>query len=164
MTPGTRTARPRFQATPALAAVCVGLVLTRPAMLNSEADTPSRAARSAVANTGGPHAVDTLEIKRTAKAFLAGYLAYVYGHGDARAVSDDTSKLARQLAQHPPVVPQGQTLLRPRVLGFTVSLITARQGEVAVLIADTEVLRYRLRLLLRREGSTWLTSGIEGRR
>jgi hypothetical protein len=103
-------------------------------------------------------------VKRTVDGFLQGYLAYLYGHGQADQIKDATVSFTRSLQAHPPHVPQGLDRLKPRILRL---LATPAQGGgglvgVTAIVSDEEVLTYRIPLALTSSRGRLLVSGLDG--
>jgi hypothetical protein len=101
------------------------------------------------------------ETKATAKTFLAGYLAYLYGQAPATQVKDATGMLVRAFERERLRVPPGIRALHPRIVGITVSPQTPGSVIATALISDTEVVHYPIRLILTETGSAWRVSGLK---
>lgn len=147
-----------------IAASTVLLAATRPATPPHPA--PHRVAASARGArrpaSGGPaaNAAPVARVAaRVAERFLQGYLAYLYGHAPAGALTDATPRLLRSLRAHPPIVPPAMRALYPRVLSLK-PLLAPRVG-VSALVNDGELASYHLALLLTPEHGRLLVSAVE---
>src|SRR5450756_52794 len=107
-----------------LAATALLLALTRPdGQPRRTTERPSRSlARSvpvihaqALQTSTAPLAP---AVARTARLFLAGYLAYLYGHTPASQIKGATPELLRSLEAHPPRVSPGMRSRDPRLLSI----------------------------------------------
>ncbi|HTU79419.1 MAG TPA: hypothetical protein VMF09_11720 [Solirubrobacteraceae bacterium] len=99
---------------------------------------------------------------RVAQRFLAGYLAYVYGHAPAAALTGAAPALVRSLRAHPSLVPPAMRALHPRLL--TLRPAAGRAGTIALdaLINGGELVDYTVELLLERDGRRLLIKAVEG--
>jgi citrate lyase alpha subunit len=98
---------------------------------------------------------------RTARAFLAGYLAFLYGHRGASAITGATPMLRRHLASQVLVVAPAQRRRYGRAIELTATVVGGG-WSVQVLIADGGVADYPLLLEITRAGGRWLVSGVGG--
>jgi hypothetical protein len=144
-----------------LVSVCVaGLTLTRPATpttRNSElssVSTPTQQDRPVVG-------VLSPAVKRAVDGFLAGYLAYLYGHGSASQVKDATVSLTRSLQANAPRVPQGLGELKPRILRLLTTRAPGGLVGVTAIVSDEEVVSYRIPLALTASRGRFLVSGLD---
>jgi len=142
--------------------VCLaGLLLTRPATPSSE--------RRFEGTSENPHERTSIKdslspgVRRAAEGFLAGYLAYLYGHGQANRVKDATASLTRSLEANPPRVPPGLDELKPRVLKLLAAPAPSGLIGVTAIVSDQEIVNYRIPLLLTRHQGRFLISGLDAR-
>lgn len=98
---------------------------------------------------------------RVAHRFLTAYLAYLYGHGRARAIAGATPSLTRSLRTRPPLVSPAMRRRNPRV--FSLRPMSAPAGTVGVsaLVGDGELASYKVGLLLERQHGRLLVSTVE---
>lgn len=148
-----------------LAAGTVLLAATRPARQHRAA--PPKA-------TTSPHSTPAASVPttnsapvapvaaRVAHRFLAGYLAYLYGHPPARAITAATPSLLRSLRARPPLVSPAMRARQPRVLSLRPMPAPTGTVGVSVLIGDGELADYSVGLLLQREHQRLLVSAVEG--
>ncbi|MDP2710337.1 MAG: hypothetical protein Q8O56_03885 [Solirubrobacteraceae bacterium] len=155
----------------------VGLLAVRPADRNGEIrapaasappiatapnDTPARREPSAGAEGAPPpEGIAAERVERTARRFLDGYLAYLYGHGRAGAIRAATPALARRLARNRPRVSPATRQRRPRVTDLSAQRLDPGRELVVAEIADGGVARYPLELVLVRRGGRWLVDRVE---
>jgi hypothetical protein len=99
---------------------------------------------------------------RTAHDFLAGYLAYLYGHAPASAVIRATQALSHSLLAHPPIVSPGVLAHHPRVLSLRGARAPLGLIGVSALVNDGELASYRVRLILTRTRGRLLVIAVEG--
>jgi hypothetical protein len=149
-----------------LAASAVLLAATRPAgqprqLAPRRPVAPAKDASRPQMPPAGSASIAPL-VARTARGFLAGYLAFLYGHAPASAVSGATQALLRSLRARPLIVSPGVRARRPRVLSL--SAISAPVGLVGVsaLLNDGELANYRVRLILTRARGRLLVAAVEG--
>jgi hypothetical protein len=103
------------------------------------------------------------EALRTARTFLAGYLAFAYGHGSASAVKDAASGLAAALRRRARLVPPALRRLHPRLVA--VRAATSSTGATIVVtgvVKDSEVVAYPIRVVLAEHGGRYLVTGLAG--
>jgi hypothetical protein len=105
--------------------------------------------------------VAPVPVVRTARAFLAGYLAFLYGHRGASAITGATPMLRRHLASQVLVVAPAQRRRYGRAIELTATVVGGG-WSVQVLIADGGVADYPLLLEITRAGGRWLVSGVGG--
>lgn len=93
-----------------------------------------------------------------ARAFLAGYLAWLYGHATANAIVHATPALADQLKQNPPEVPPTFRSLHATVITIAIH----RRGNGWQALPDITDGRetYKLVLTLTQTHNSWLLSSI----
>jgi len=144
-----------------LAAGTILLTATKPAQQPHHAASrrPGVALRSAPHPASTSSAADTAHV---AQRFLAGYLAYLYGHASATAVRDATPALLRSLRSHPPLVPPAVRARRPRVLSLHPAPAPLGLVGVSSLVNDGELVSYHVVVLLAPERGRLLVSTVEG--
>jgi hypothetical protein len=98
---------------------------------------------------------------RTARAFLEGYLAYLYGHAPASGVKDATRALVLSLAGNPPRVSLDMRARQPRVLALHPTPALPGQIAVDAVVNDGGLEDYPVGLLLARRGGRLLVTGLE---
>lgn len=109
----------------------------RPApSLAPESPAPAQAARAQAA----------------AQRFLDGYLAYLYGHGPARAIKGASLELRRRLEAQRPRVSPATRRRRGRVVDLSVRPLSGGRFAATVMIDDGGVARYPISLTLQRRG------------
>ncbi|MGA2452130.1 MAG: hypothetical protein ABSG93_01310 [Solirubrobacteraceae bacterium] len=100
------------------------------------------------------------EALRAARTFLAGYLAFAYGHGPASAVKDAASGLAAALRRRARLVPPALRRLHPRLVAVRSS--TGATIVVTGVVKDSEVVAYPIRVVLAAHGGRYLVTGLAG--
>jgi hypothetical protein len=95
---------------------------------------------------------------RAARAFLAGYLPYYYGHGPATNVRADTRTLARELTAHPSNIPPPMQTLEGQVAGIAMS--PAGGGWKALVNVHDGRSTYQLTLRLAPAGGQWAVTEV----
>ncbi len=98
---------------------------------------------------------------RVAHRFLTGYLAYLYGHAPAAAITAATPALLRLLRVRPPLVSPAMRARQPRVLALRPTSAPTGMLGVSALIGDGELAQYSVGLLLEREHRRLLVSAVE---
>jgi hypothetical protein len=93
-------------------------------------------------------------VKQTARTFLAGYLAFSYGHAPARRIRGATGSLRSQLAAHPPRVPPRERRRRPRVVLLQLDG-AGKTWAGGVALVDDRARRYSVGLTLARRDGAW---------
>jgi hypothetical protein len=121
--------------------------------------TPVEVAPAPRQHTTARPPVSPIAVVRTASAFFAGYLAFLYGHRGASVVTGATPALRHDLASRVLVVPPAQRRLYGRAINLTA---TAADGSwsVRALIVDGGVADYSIVLELTCAGGRWLVSGV----
>lgn len=99
---------------------------------------------------------------RVAQRFLAGYLAYLYGHAPITAVRDAIPALLRSLRAHPPLVPPAMRARSPRILSLHPAPAALGLVGVSALVNDGELASYQVVVLLTPERERLLVSTVEG--
>jgi hypothetical protein len=150
-----------------LAAGAILLAATRPSQpraVPQRATTSLDSARPAV--PAGPDAASAAPVApgaaRAARRFLAGYLAYLYGHAPAAAVTAAVPALMRTLRTRPPLVSPAMRARRPRVLALRPTSASAGRVGVSALVNDGELADYSVGLLLERGHRRLLIDAVEG--
>jgi hypothetical protein len=95
-----------------------------------------------------------------ARRFLAGYLAYLYGHGGVAGVRDASPALVRSLAAHPPRVSIDIRARQPRLVAL--APVAAPTGVVGVsaLVGDGGVADYPVVLFISERGGRLLVTAL----
>ena len=148
-----------------LALAAAGLILTAPTHSSAHRPGDAHTARSAVAASRWRWTpADAAAATASARAFLAGYLPYVYGQAPAVQVRDTTAALVRSLQRERRVVPPGITGLHPHVVALAVSPQEARDALAVAVVSDGEVVHYPVRVALTEAAKRWVVSGLESSR
>ena len=113
--------------------------------------------------TAATHAspADVASAKRAARAFLAGYLPYIYGHHGAARLRGASGALRHQLATHPPRVPARERQRHPRLVTVQSNGVSPDHAEIAALVDDGHR-HYTIVLELTRRGRRWLITSLQG--
>lgn len=98
---------------------------------------------------------------RVAHRFLTGYLAYLYGHAGAGAITDTTPSLARSLRAQPPLVSPATRQRYPRVRSLRPMSAPVGMVGVSALVGDGELASYTVGLLLERQHGRLLVRTVE---
>jgi hypothetical protein len=97
-----------------------------------------------------------------ARAFLAGYLPYSYGHGGADRIRAAAPRLRRQLAATPPRVPAAVARARPRLISVRALAATGgHRVDVVAVVADGQR-RYEIPLTVRVAGASSVVTAVSG--
>lgn len=99
--------------------------------------------------------------KRVARRFLAGYLAYSYGRGSARAIVGADRRLRERLAAERPRVPARERRRHPRVV-LVQSDGAGRLRARLVALVDDGRRRYTVALDLVRARAGWRVTAVGG--
>ncbi len=99
-------------------------------------------------------------LEQVSREFLAGYLAYLYGQGGAGQVRDATRQLLGSLQAHPPRASVDMRARRPRVLELQATPSVHGGLEMTATVGDGGVSDYPVVLLLARQGSRLVVSGL----
>jgi hypothetical protein len=151
-----------------LAATALLLALTRPdgqRQRTTERPSPSPARSASAVHAQAPEtstAPLTPGIARAADLFLAGYLAYLYGHTPARQIKDATAALLHSLEAHPPRVSPGMRSREARLVSLHTTQAPSGLLGVSVLVTDGGLVDYPIGLLLAPRGGRLLVSGLDG--
>jgi hypothetical protein len=100
-------------------------------------------------------------VRRVAARFLAGYLPFAYGRGEAVAISGLTSALRRRMLHERAGLTPVERRRRPRVVLLETTATTPTFVVATVVIDDGGVTIYRLRFELEGGGDRWLVSGLQ---
>jgi hypothetical protein len=101
-------------------------------------------------------------VTRAARAFLAAYLPYLYGHPHPGLVPAATAALRRELTHQALVVPPAQSRLRPRVVSLTTTRTPTGDWTARALITDGGVANYLIVLTVVGGHQGWLVGGVSG--
>jgi hypothetical protein len=152
-----------------LAATALLLALTRPdgqRQLAIERPSPSPARSASAARAHAPEtstAPLTPGIARAADLFLAGYLAYLYGHTPASQIKDATAALLHSLEAHPPRVSPGMRSREARLVSLHTTQAPSGLLGVSAVVTDGGLVDYPIGLLLLApRGGRLLVSGLDG--
>ena len=104
-------------------------------------------------------AVDVEASKRAARRFLAAYLPFTYGRGDARELPAAAPQLRAVLASEPPRVPATERDRVPRVVLLQSNGVSHDAAEL-VAIVDDGAGHYSVHLRLVNTASGWLVIGL----
>ena len=102
---------------------------------------------------------DVVATKRTARRFLAGYLAYTYGRQNAQRIASANAQLRRRLAAHPPRVPARERRRHPRVVLVQSNAVGRVRAELVAVIRDG-ARRYTVPLELTRGRDGWKVTAV----
>jgi hypothetical protein len=103
-------------------------------------------------------------VLRAGRAFLAGYLPYLYGRRPARQIEHTTAGLRRRLATNRPRVAPAARRRRPRVVALVGERVLERRGGwlLRARITDGDVAVYPIELLLEQHGQRLVVVQIGG--
>ena len=143
-----------------------------PARTTSPVPTPAPSPTAAPTATEDPHeegtrsagsanGADILASKRSARAFLAGYLPYTYGRGRAERIDAASAALRRRLTARRPRVPAGERRRTPRLELLQSDAVGGGRAELVALVADGRR-RYTIALDLARTRGRWTVTGVGG--
>lgn len=157
-----------------LVMAAVLLVLTRPSggvprHHAHHAAVASLVQSSQAAPAGGALAGTPLSgaVVRASRGFLAGYLAYLYGHAPASRIEDATPSLIASLVTNQPRVSPAMREHHARIVELQAAAPAPAAGLLCVraLINDGGLVDYPIVLVLEDEGDgRLLVSGLEGER
>ena len=151
-----------------LTAAALLLALTRPdgqRQRTIERPSPSPARSASAVHAHAPEtstAPLTPAVARTARLFLAGYLAYLYGHTPASQIKDATAALLHSLEAHPPRVSSGMRSRQARLVSLHTTQAPSGLLGVSALVTDGGLVDYSIGLLLAPRGGRLLVSGLDG--
>jgi hypothetical protein len=149
-----------------LTTVAVLLMLSQPASQASHIAHPSSHGRQAAPSTAAQPDAPALRIEAegVARRFLAGYLAYIYGHARVSQISDASPPLLRSLKALPPRVPPAARARDPKVIALQPTVASARQLGVRAVVNDGELIDYPVHLTLASQDGRLLVTGLDGPR
>jgi hypothetical protein len=101
-------------------------------------------------------------VARAADLFLAGYLAYLYGHSPASQVKGATTALVRSLQADPPRVSPVMRTRHAHVLALHTTPAPSGLLGVSALVNDGGLVDYPIGLLLAPRGGRLLVTGMDG--
>lgn len=162
----------RHTALAATAAVLIAAALLFALTSPAAPVTPARSATKASATVAtvdpSPRAPETSsrgalsrEVVSESRAFLAGYLAYVYRGGPTGRITDAARSLIASLEAHPPRVSPAMRASRPRVLELHVTPASSGQLGVRAVVNAGGLIDYTLGLTLASQGGRLLVTGVE---
>jgi hypothetical protein len=99
------------------------------------------------------------QAKLAARRFLAGYLPYSYGQGDARAINHADPGLRRRLSRERPRVPAQEQRRRPRVELLHADGAGPDRARMVALVSDGRR-RYKVDLELARARFGWRVTAV----
>jgi hypothetical protein len=160
--------RPRLFAI-AVAVIAAGAavfwLLDRGAPARPRAATPPPAAAfdapvaTSTATPAAASSTDVAHAKRAARRFLAGYLPYSYGRGDAGRIAAAGRELRDRLARQPPRVPARERRRRPRLVLVQTEGVSPAGASLTALV-DDGARRYSVALELARTPAGWNVTDV----
>lgn len=96
--------------------------------------------------------------ERAARRFLDGYLAYLYGRGDARGIEAASAALAVRLRREQPRVSPATRRREPSVVDVSARRLDAVRYQVAATVADGGVVEYPIELTVARHDGDWVVT------
>jgi hypothetical protein len=136
-----------WRATPAPSAATALVPVSTPQAPSEESDVQ-------------PAVGDVRRSKQAARRFLAGYLPFTYGHGNAAAIAAATPELRAELARQRPRVPVAERRRHPRLELLQTNGVSRERATLAALVHDGHR-RYTVRLELASTARGWLVTGLE---
>jgi hypothetical protein len=109
------------------------------------------------------HAHLSHEAEQVTRRFLAGYLAYAYGHGGADQIIGADRSLRSSLQATYVLASPAQRARRPRVISLRPAVAEGKLS-VAAVVNDGGLVDYRLDITLAFEDGRLLVSGVDGAR
>jgi hypothetical protein len=140
--------------------VALLLTLTQPARPANQTNVPAVKVETTVKRQ---HASLVREAKQVTRRFLAGYLAYAYGHGRADQITDAAQSLTSSLDATHMLAPPAQRARRPRVISLQSATVDGKL-KVAAVVNDGGLVDYQLEVTLAFEDGRLLASGLDGTR
>lgn len=130
------------------------------ALLLSTVNQPVTSHRRLTSTAGSSRAAVLLTpaAARVARRFLAGYLAFIYGHASASWITDATPQLKRSLQTSPPVLTPAVRERHARILRLSGTPARAGRLGVSARINSGQLPDYTLGLLLGSEHHHLLVS------
>jgi hypothetical protein len=158
----------------AMAVVAVLLAATLLLTLTTPAHEKTGRARRAATHAPSRGAVDqgvpsgeagsiSQAVVRAARVFLAGYLAYAYGHATASEIEDATPMLIALLAAHPPRLTPGMRDMQPRVIELRSAPASLGAIGVRAIVNDGGLIDYPVQLLIEIHEQRPLVDALEPR-
>ncbi len=151
-----------------LIAAAILLALSRPggqSRRTTERPSPSLARSASAVHAQAPEtstAPLTSAVARTSRLFLAGYLAYLYGHTSAGQIKSATAALRRSLEAHPPRVSPSMRSREARLVSLHTTPAPSGLVGVSALVTDGGLVDYPIGLLLASRGGRLLVTGLDG--
>ncbi|HEY4896587.1 MAG TPA: hypothetical protein VII01_10905 [Solirubrobacteraceae bacterium] len=151
-----------------LIAAAILLALTRPGgqpHRTTGRPSPSLARGASAVHAPAPAtstAPLTPAVARTSRLFLAGYLAYLYGHTPASHIKGSTAALLHSLEDHPPRISPGMRSREARLVSLHATPAPSGLLGVSALVTDGGLIDYPIGLLLAFRGGRLLVSGLDG--
>ena len=99
---------------------------------------------------------------QAARAFLAGYLPWLYGQGGLRAIADATANLVADLQRRPPRVPLTMRSLHPKLAAIALQRHRGDWQAIPNITDGGET--YELVLTITQTRGRWLVSGVSNPR
>jgi len=97
-----------------------------------------------------------------ARAFLRGYLAYLYGHAPAREIRGAGPRLVRRLERERPRVSPATRQRHPRIIEIAARPVAGGRVATTASIADGGVAHYAITVTLQRHRGRWEAVGLSG--
>lgn len=101
-------------------------------------------------------------VEHVAGEFVAGYLAYVYGHAPASHIKGATGGLVRSLKDRAPRVSPSMRASHPRVIALRPATTPAGRVGVTAIVNDGGLVDYSISVFLARQGRLLLVTGLGG--
>jgi hypothetical protein len=149
-----------------LTAIGVLLTLGQPASQASHIAHPPSHGWQAVPDTTAqldPPAL-AAEAEGVARRFLAGYLAYTYGHARASQIADAGRSLIHSLQERPAHVPPAARARHPKVIALQSTAAPAGQLGVRAVVNDGGLIDFPIDLTLASQDGRLLVTGLDGAR
>jgi hypothetical protein len=130
------------------------------ARLARDAGLDSAKALPSLTRSSGAARQAVAQARSAARAFLAGYLAFVRRGGSSRRIQHASPQLLRELRRQPPRVTPAQEAARTRVRRLVIKATPNLTARVTATLSDVGGPTYRLVLYLERRRSGWLVTRI----
>jgi len=98
-------------------------------------------------------------VRSSARAFLHGYLAWLYGHAPATAITRATPSLIRRLKHNPPRIPPTFLSLHGHTAALDVRPAAADTWKAVAAVTDSQN-TYNLALSLAQRNGRWLVTSV----
>jgi hypothetical protein len=144
-----------------LTTIALLLALSQPAIPANKTTAPTVAAD---ATKQRQHARLAHETEHLTRRFLAGYLAYTYGHGPVSQIVGADRALTHALQASRVPIPPAQRARRARVLWLQPAAAGAGQIGVTAVVNDGELVDYPLEVTLVREDGRLLITRLDSSR